>query len=161
MKNKLFLDLEDTIITPVVEGWHNTELINIEKINKFISENEIESISLFSFAVWNQEELALFKQHTLPLIEDAIGQKIWRMPTVDDDIIPSCCTQKGVHPSRVDFSEMSNFWSKDLAFILCMKEWFKKSRDIRCILLDDMVEDQALHFPRNNLHLTLLNIDNM
>lgn len=157
----LFLDLEDTLITPVLDGWHNTELINVDKIRSFISKNQCEAVHLFSFAIWNQREKELFQKHCQPMIESALGMKLGRIPTVDDDIIPACCEQKRIHPSKVDFSDMSAFWSKDLAFVLCIKQWFRINRSVHAILLDDAVEDTKIQFARNNLCIDMFNIDQL
>ncbi len=159
MQKKLFIDLENTLISPVVDSWLSSEVINIEKIKDFISQHEIESVNIFSFAIWNEQERNLFKNHLLFDIEEGLGQKILHIPTVDNEIIPACCKQKKMNRENVNFINLTQFWSKDLAFILCMKEWFKNSQDLNCILLDDMVENQNMNILKNNLNLSIFNID--
>ena len=43
----LFLDLEDTVITPVIDGWHLFEIINQDKIQTVINRFEPNFIDIF------------------------------------------------------------------------------------------------------------------
>ena len=156
----LFLDLEDTIITPVTNGWFNVDLINFDKINNFIKSNDVESINIFSFAIHNERELNLFNKHTRNWLEDCLKTKFKIVPTVDEDILVACCKQKNIAPSTIDFSDMSDFWSKDLAFILCIKEWFKEQKNQNFVLLDDAVENCSFTWNKNNHSLNYLVLKN-
>lgn len=160
--NTLFLDLEDTIITPATLGWHLCELINIEKINKFITKHNIEVISIFSFAVHNEREKMLFKKHDQVMIEKALGKSLFRIPTVDDDIIPACSKQKSLAPSLVSFNDIIEFWGKDLAFQLFLKEEFKNNRvPMNIFFLDDAIEDFHFQIPKLQLNVQTFNIDDL
>lgn len=161
MNKILFLDLEDTIITPVTTGWHNIDLINLEKIKSFILENKITTLNIFSFAIWNESEKEKFSDKCLPWIESELGHKVSFIPTVDSHIINACCLQKGLNRSTVDFSDLGAFWSKDIAFMLCIKEWFKDKTDNHCFLLDDVVENVDMFFSKNNLKISILNVDKL
>lgn len=160
--NILFLDLEDTIITPATLGWHLCELINVDKIKRFISNNNIEVVSIFSFAVHDKREKMLFEKHNRAMIEQALGHSLFRIPTVDDDIVPACARQKSLAPSLISFQEMVEFWGKDLAFQLFLKEDFQRNRTpINIFFLDDAIEDFHFEIPKLALTVKTFNIDDL
>jgi hypothetical protein len=150
MKAKhLFLDLEDTIITPVTTGWHNTELINVALIRKHILDLNPDFIHIFSFAIWDERELGLFRKHCCPMIEQALGIKISNVPTVDDDIIPACCDIMGLSRSTVTFDDVSSFWSKHESFRLwCRRKFINRAfSEVKVVLLDDAVINETFSWP--------------
>lgn len=160
----LYLDLEDTVITPVVEGWHNLELINIEKVRALMAQWQPHYLHLFSFAVWNKQELALFNEHARPQLEKELGMRLNTAATVDDDILPACCAVRMMSPSKVDFSEMSAFWGKHDAFRLFVQHRFcRGTREVpvEVALLDDAVMDERFEWPRWKLRGELINIDDL
>lgn len=158
----LFLDLEDTVITPAMEGWHLCELINIDKINAFIKKHQIEIVNIFSFAIHNQREKELFIKHNRSMIENALGMKLFEIPTMDDNIIPACCREKGIHQSTLDFADVVSFWSKDLSFILFLKDKFKNNKHQHEIFfLDDAIVDMNFSFPNQNFNAQCFNIDEL
>jgi hypothetical protein len=166
MAKHLFLDLEDTIITPVMNGWFNTELINLQKIRKVIAEFQPDQVHVFSFAIWNERELKGFNDGTRRMIEEALGVKLIMVPAVDDQIIPACCSILKIAASTVDFSDASAFWGKHEAFRLFARSTFKYTWaaweiDTHVLLLDDAVFDEKFEWP--DLHITgeIRNIDAM
>ena len=158
----LFLDLEDTIITPVVEGWWRTELINVAKIKAFMAEFKPDFVHLFSFAIWNRNEDVGFQAGTRPLIEEGLGVKLTWCPIVDDDILPSCMKVLNLAPGTMDFSDMSDFWGKQEAFRLFMRHTFRSgSTPVEVTLLDDAVYNETFEWPHLQLKGRILNIDQM
>lgn len=158
----LFLDLEDTIITPVVDGWFNTHLINLQTIKSFMEEFKPDFVHIFSFAIWNQSELLRFNQGTRPMIENALGVKLSAVPTVDDDILPTAARVMRMDPSSIDFQEMSNFWGKHEAFRLNMRNQFKSAHtDVEVVLLDDAVFNEEFHWPDLKVKGRILNIEEL
>lgn len=159
----LFVDLEDTIITPVLDGWMNTHLINTDKIKALVAEFKPDVVNIFSFAVWNQQELLRFNIGTRPMIEKLLGRPLSIVPTVDDDIIPACCAVMGIDPGAVDFSDMSDFWGKHEAFRLMMRHTFantaKHDVDVEVMLLDDAVINEEFHWPDLRIRGRIINID--
>lgn len=162
----LFLDLEDTIIFPVMNGWNDTHLVNVEKIKAFIADFKPDQVHIFSFAIWNQRELKGFMNGTRMMIQDALGVKFTVVPTVDDDIIPRCCDMMGLNRSTVDFQEMSNFWGKHEAFRLFVRSklqtgWVKWKIESEVVLLDDAVWDENFEWPDLHVKGRIINIDKM
>lgn len=162
----LFLDLEDTVICPVVQGWHNVELINIDKIRQVIEQFDPRSVHIFSFAIHNEDELSRFCLFVKDGLENAIGRKIELVPTVDGEIRHACCEIMHISPDRVDFSDMSDFWSKQEAFRLFSRfvfrnSWKNWSTDTEVMLLDDAVDDENFEFPNLHLRGFIRNIDKL
>ncbi len=162
----LFLDLEDTVITPVMDGWFNTHLINKQKVKGIMSEFKPHFVHLFSFAVWNQAEKLRFDLGTRPMLEESLGIKLCTAWTVDDDIIPMCCKVMNLGNGSVDFQEMSNFWSKHEAFRLSMRHTFRDTHrhpdlDVEVMLLDDAVINETFAWPDLKIKGHILNIDNL
>lgn len=164
-RRHLFLDLEDTVITPVLDGWFNTHMINVPKVKNFIAEFKPDAVHLFSFAVWNAAERERFNLGTRPMLENCLGIKLSGVPTVDDEIIPACCSVMGLSVTTVDFSEMSNFWGKHEAFRLNMRHMFKNTHthdvDTEVVLLDDCVINENFEWPDLRIKGRIINIDLM
>lgn len=156
MHKILFLDLESTIITPVGNGWHTFELINIQKIQDVISEFQPNEISVFSFAIHNEHELELFNKITRPWIDNALGRHLVKVPTVSE-IIDKCKIIMGIQ-GKVSFMDMLDFWSKNLSFQLFTKNL---GENLEVLLLDDIVVDQDFSWKEQNIHGKIRNIDSM
>lgn len=160
MIKHLWLDLEDTIITPVVNGWFNTQLMNVEKIKRFITEFKPDFVHVFSFAIWNEHELLRFNEGTRPMIEKALEIQFSIVPTVDDDILPVCSKVMNLH--GLTFIDMSDFWGKQEAFRLNMRHMFATTdQEIDVVLLDDAVFNEKFSWPDLHIQGQILNIDKM
>lgn len=161
---ELFLDLEDTVITPVVNGWHNCEFINRARIGEFIEEFRPDRVSLFSFALHNQRELELFVRGLRPDLEQWLGHSLSLTPTVDDDIIPACCREMGLSPATVDFTEALAFWNKQQGFKLWLRDtvkrrWQDSNTETQVLLLDDVVYNEDFRWPDIYVQGSIRNID--
>ena len=165
MIKHLFLDLENTIITPAMNGWHHTELINVEKIKNIISDFKPDHVHVFSFAIWNKIQLHEFNASTRSMIEKALGVKLENVPTVNDDIIPACCSIRKIHSDRVTFSDASEFWCKHESFRLFTRFTFKNAwpaweSQTHVMLLDDMVFNEKFEWADMRITGEIKNIDN-
>ena len=167
LRRELWLDLESTVITPVIEGWWKSELINVEKVKDVIASFAPHRINIFSFAIWNSLEREKFNQGTRPMLEQALGVELNLVLTVDEDIIPACCKEMGIQPVMVDFQEMSNFWSKQGAFRLCMRSHAANHRrhnlnlPLHVLLLDDAVYNEVMRWPDLQTIVEQRNIDQL
>jgi hypothetical protein len=165
VRSHLFIDLEDTVITPVIEGWWKTELINIDKVKAVMAKFQPDFLHIFSFAIWNVAQREQFNQAVRPMLEAALGMQFSLVPTVDEDILPVCCKVMGLQRSLVDFQEMSNFWGKHEAFRLCMRNMFSKTREHGIVgevmLLDDAVFNETFMWPDLQVKGCILNIDEL
>lgn len=158
----LFLDLESTIVTDLVDGWHTGQIINLEKILALIEKFNPDKIGIFSFAIWNEEELKKFNQHLREEIERVLDRKLDIVLTVDDDIIPACCAVRKLLRSTVSFNDATEFWSKGETFRLFMRNQFGSTDNppTSVILIDDVVWDESWHWPELNVSGQLINIIN-
>ena len=52
MKKVWFFDLEETII----RSWNDPILINKDRVTRFIEENGIKEITIFSAAIWHEND---------------------------------------------------------------------------------------------------------
>lgn len=153
---KLFLDLEDTVITPVFEGWANAELMNIQKVRGVISQFQPDEVHIFSFAIWDKDDIHNFNFWVRNRLELALGVNILLIPTVDD-ILDTCCKQTGIVRSTVDFKDLLQFWGKQDSFKHCVKGM----KDCQVMLLDDSVMDESFSFPEISVSGLILNIDKL
>lgn len=156
----LWLDLEDTVITPVLDGWFNTHVINVQKVKDFISDFRPDQVHIFSFAVWNEFERNAFNMGTRPMLEKALGVKFSSVPTVDDEILPIACKVMGISKDAVKFSDMSEFWGKHESFRLNMRHLFRANKNqVEVVLLDDAVFNEEFFWPDLNVKGRIINID--
>jgi hypothetical protein len=125
-------------------------MINIEQISKFIYIFKPDYIHIFSFAIWDETQKALFNLHCRPMIESSLKIKINNVLTVDDDIIPACCSVMGLNTNTVTFDDASSFWSKHESFRLWCRHHFKfigDLTDIEVLFLDDIVFNEHFNWP--------------
>lgn len=159
-KRVLFLDLEDTVITPVMNGWFNTQMINVQKVRDFIATFKPDQVHIFSFAIWNEFERNAFNLGTRPRLEEVLGVKFSAVPTVDGEIKSAACKVLGINPDVVTFTEMSDFWGKHEAFRLNIRHIFKNNKNaVQVVLLDDAVFNEEFNWPDLNVKGHIINID--
>lgn len=157
----LFLDLEDTIITPVLSGWWNTQIINERVIEKVLADWNPDFIHIFSFAIHNKRELDLFEIGTRPIIESFLKRKLDKVFSVEDDILPVCCKAKGLSIERTDFSDLCDFWGKQDSFRIFLRNCnlFGIFHPVEVLFLDDCVEDEDFSFHTPNIGGLIRKID--
>jgi hypothetical protein len=158
----LFLDLEDTVITPVVDDWANTELINCEKVKSFIEQFQPNYVNIFSFAVWHAQDLAEFNWSVRPRLEKALEVPLTSVPLLDTDILQACCNAKWISSKRVHRKDVINFWGKQEAFRLFTMNKYGRIDSTQIshevVLLDDQVHHEEFLLPKLGLRGRLLNI---
>lgn len=162
----LFLDLEDTITTPNIDGWDSVDIINTDKIKSVIDSFDPDYVSIFSFALHDSHQLKLFNKSVRLPIENAIDRQLSLIFTVDTDIIPICCEVKMLHPQKVSFDDISSFWSKHDSFRLMMRGLYSKTyakwkKETEVILLDDAVFNEEFNWPDIKVSGKILNIDDL
>lgn len=162
-KLKIFLDLEDTVIQPVLKGWANVDLLPLERVKNFINSFESKDISLniFSFALHSQTDVERFSMFVRPTLEEQLGLKFEWIP--DSEMIKNiCCQQMNIHPDRVDFMEMVDFWGKQLSFQITAQNFIKKSifrPSDHIVLLDDAVVTTKMTIA--DVNILIKNVDEL
>lgn len=156
----LFLDLEDTIVTPLLNGWANFNLVNVDLIKTWMSVINPDHVHIFSFAIHGDFDKKAFDTFVRPAVENVIGRSLEMVPTVDDDIIPTIARRMRLVPETVTLSNVNEFWGKDFAFQLFANATFpaKDGEFVKAFLLDDTTEFSTHVFPKNQLQVEMIKI---
>lgn len=154
----LFLDLEDTVVTPVTEGWHNVSLMNVDKIKKFINEFKPDTVNIFSFAIHDEHDLKGFNLSLRDWLERELDVTLNLVPTLFGDILPVCCKMLKLGNGAVSFQDLRDFVGKQEAFRMFVRSEFKNC-DI--VLIDDLVFNEKSEWPDLNVTCTFLNVESM
>lgn len=128
---KLFIDLEGTVIN----DWFDMVPVMVDTMREKIGGHEVE---IFSFAVFNDEDLQRFNIDIKPTIEEVFGCKVVKCHTVEEI---KAVVQKGtgLYLSITDFIQL---FGKERAFQeFCLKE------KVSGTLFDDMVRDMTITTP--------------
>lgn len=137
---KIFLDLEDTII----KLWDDPQLVNVQAINSFLTmlahdRPRVETISIFSFAIWDDKDRAAFvDRHIKSTVEQALNVTVDEWPSVEQmqQIIEKWSGFKFF--DRMDFMQLHG---KHDAFI---KMCIAREQNVHCILIDDAVPHRTV-----------------
>jgi hypothetical protein len=160
MSKHLFLDLENTLVAPVNNGWESFELINIDKIRKAIDIFSADTISIFSFALWTKNDVDLFNQRARTTIEQTLGRGLTNVFSVHD-ILLKCAATVGKCPSTFNASEINREISpvigKQEAFKLFCKSSYNSAAQV--LLIDDTVFDEKFIWPQFNFSGIIYKID--
>lgn len=157
---ELWLDLEDTVITPVEEGWSSSWLLPYcQVLAEHLAAHPIDKLHVFSFAIHTQEDVAQFDQWIRPHLEKVLGMPISCVPTVQDDIIPACRAVTGIN-GELPLSDVVSFWGKAGAFKLWIKWLCQTGRNEadKVVLIDDAVWTELCHWPDWNLQVDVIRI---
>lgn len=136
MQNKIvFVDLEETL----VESWTNLLLCKKSKVEAFVEEHG-NVVQLFSFAVWDDNDIKIFNDQIKPVCEAGHGlvfEKVWCCK----DFLYAVKKYTGVH---FELHEILSVWGKARTF-----EDFVLNlglRDTEFVLLDDVVPNKVVTF---------------
>lgn len=146
MKRILFLDLENTII----DTWDTCNLAsNHEVIKNWIKENNFDEVHVFSYAIWNEDDVNTFDRPEFRgWLESVFEIKFNDNILTIDKMIKLCNNNLRIIMDRDDFFA---FMKKDIAFRLICEQLF---HECDCFLLDDMVKNTSL-FIGNHLINTI------
>lgn len=160
----LFLDLENTVISPVVSShvssWADTELINTLQVKAFLDSYRPDYLHVFSFAIWNQDDLAGFNWSVRPRLEKAFGMQFSTVPLLDTDIRDACCNRKWLKSEDVGRKQVIDYWGKQDAFRLYAQQKYGQPQGIlqEVVLLDDQVTSEEFFMPSLRLKGRLIDI---
>jgi len=157
-KVKVFLDLEETVIT----NWKDGTLMHqrCKRIRSFL--NSLDgfdgTVSIFSFAVHNERDVIDFVCSMRERIEQSLGVTVTECLTVEQmaeksQQLTGCRWLDGDTMGGFDIFEFCLVKGKQGAFDdVCL---FRETNDTRCILIDDVVPDRVTHFKQRNLTIEL------
>ncbi len=150
-----FFDLEDTVVTPNIEGWHTVELINSDLMRGYLAALRPHASHVFSFALHDSHQRNLFNTYARQRIEQDLGVAFSFVPTVDEEILPICCKMMRLNPQRVDFMDVTSFWGKQESFRMFVRHLFGTNTQdrphVKCVLFDDSVINEKFEYPDLNL----------
>jgi hypothetical protein len=141
----IFFDLEDTLITPVIEGWLMCELVNFHKIQSILNEFQPTHVHTFTFAIHDDNDRCGFEAHCKQWIEQT-HQFTFSTCNGIHEIRERCCRVKGLQSNLTSISDMVEFWGKQVSFRLFAEDWFKQSfskhnpnQPVEIMLVDDSI----------------------
>lgn len=144
----LYLDLEDTVITPQLEGWLAVDVINIPQVKQFIQTWAPDYVHIFSFAIYHSEDLEGFNRSLRARLERVLGVEFSSVPRLDFEIKEACCNETWIHESHVTRQEIIDFFGKQGSFRHFVKQKFQHTQvPIEVAFLDDMVFTEKFDWP--------------
>jgi|GEM_PF-3636301 len=144
--NKVFLDLEETVITSFDEGL----LCNLDLVKRFLTKHNTSKVSIFSFAIWNSKDREEFHRGIRRNIERGLGVEVISVPTVEE----IAASIKRGNKTHFSIHDIISIWGKHRAFF----DWCKFEEVDDCILLDDVVPNLILHDIDKGQRLQTINI---
>lgn len=152
-----FLDLEQTIISI----WTDPVLCNVGKIRSFLEENDIKTVGIFSFAIYNYNDQVIFEREIKPMIERALGVTVLTWPSVQDQVKADQEFTGRRSYSDFEIHDFIAYRGKQDAFRNYVLSKLSKYQFRRAILIDDVVPDQTIVDRRNNWAIEYYNVDRL
>ena len=150
----VFIDLEQTII----DSWSSGELINVSPIRRFLQARNIQDVSIFSFAIYNEKDKQDFDTRLRPSIEEALGVKVMSWPSVQDMIREEKKFTGIVFDQAYEIAEYIQLRGKKDGFINYIQGTCEFDL---AILIDDTVPDQTLSHRFEGWSIELWNVDSL
>lgn len=159
MTKKVFLDLEETIIT----CWDDPVLMNVQRLRDLLERLSVKEVDIFSFAVWTDVDVMKFNTDMRMMIETALNVQVRKTWPVSEIKQVVCHKMGGAVFSTSEFCAL---WGKVRAFpdfIEAQKaKWtldFVNSDHF--ILLDDCVPNKSIINKDENIIIDLINIEDL
>lgn len=162
-KRIAFIDLEDTVIEPVLSGWPAASpCAAIEKVKRALDVWKPDEVQLFSFAIGDSAELEGFNTHVKGWLQERLGHSIVASPTVNDDVIPAICRQRRLHRSKVAFRDVVDFLGKHEGFRLFVRDCFARvDGGVEVLLIDDAVLNESFEWPDLRIKGQIINVETL
>jgi len=158
----IFFDLEDTLITPVIDGWMNCEFVNFHKIQTILNEFQPTHVHTFTFAIHDEADRRGFDNHVRSRLEQAHNITFSTCNGIHE-IRERCCRVKGLLSKLTSISVMVEFWGKQVSFRLFAEDWFKQSfskhnpnQSVEIMLVDDSIIPEKFELFDGNLKASVV-----
>lgn len=153
MKNLIFLDLEETLI----DDWFNGLLLpeKCRKIRQFIQAISYSEIGIFSYAIYNDEDLKKFQGTLKGPLETILEKKITQEVLTIEKIMNIVCKNCNIHSAKFTITDFFYFFNKQGGFL----EFAKTFKDTNLWLIDDAVDNIKVNFQDINVNVNIINID--
>jgi hypothetical protein len=145
VQKTVFVDLEECLAL----SWADPIPCNHEKVERFLAEHGRE-VELFSFAVWNEKEVEIFREKHGPMLEREFNCKFVNVHPLSKvhDIV------RRFNQVHFESWELSSIWGKARSFEdFCL--WQNKT-DWHFVLFDDTVLDKTIHYTGSNVIIELV-----
>ena len=142
---KVFLDLEETIIT----NWDEGLLINTQVVNQWLKDVGVTDVRIFSFAIWDEKDKFHFEGVMRPTLERALEVNIVEWLSVQEMMQLS---KQFSGLQWLDVTDFVQLRGKHGAFFDVCKV---RENNCTCILLDDAIPHETLLVHHRNLTLEL------
>lgn len=146
----MFWDLEETVIESFTEPHH----VNIERMLTISKHFSTSSVEIFSFAIWNSRDKAIFDVKMKVSLEALYDIEITGALMMAD-VNRSYFKHTGVWLDDIDFTAILG---KHGAFVEYVKMVTKGNEEF--ILVDDVVDNATFHFRDTNTIIHLVNVTN-
>lgn len=143
-KTHLYIDLEETVIY----SWWNPKCLheNIRKIKTFAIENNISSCTVYSMAIFDQEESQNFYNSILPLFHNELDLEV-NVITLEE-VFDLIVKNTSIHGKISEWSDIFLFNGKQDSFIQYIKAM--KTENQTYVLFDDVVDNLTMVFEDTN-----------
>jgi hypothetical protein len=154
MKKVVFLDLEDTVIDEF-DAAALARLVNVEPVREFLEVEAPSTVRLFSFALWDEHRVALFREFFEARLNRALGVELDLKDTFTTEKLFELCRRLGtVFESD---NECMLFHGKDFGFQHFI-EMSTEFDDTEVVLVDDAVQTKQIFYPARRLTLRMVNV---
>ena len=155
IEHKLFLDLEETIIT----NWSESVLVNAGAIKEWIDqmfETDRVEVRMFSFAIWNDLDKLHFEMSGMKaMIERALDVVIVEWLSVDE-------MRKIVEEwSGIQYFDTTDFVSMNGKHGCFEKVCLARETNAECTLIDDVVPDRSIIDRTRNLEIHFVPVQHL
>jgi uncharacterized ubiquitin-like protein YukD len=146
MKKILLLDLEETVI-PEFGNFYIPDLWSA-CLSKFIREGRFDEVRIYSWAIYNNKDKALFESVSLPLSIE-LGTPFSYVYTVEE-VIADVKQYCNIHLR--DINDFFDFYNKErVLYDLSLNGWLPENTHIT--LLDDAVKEVTIEIERSKIEI--------
>jgi hypothetical protein len=147
---QVFLDLEETVIN----NWDEGLLANTSQVREFLATLAVTQFTVFSFAVWNEQDQRDFDRRHRRVLEKALDCRVAACPSVADFMAAD------TELTGVQFDSLTDFISirgKVGAFT----NWVRFHGISRALLVDDVVPNVDILTRDNGDLIRFINVTDL
>jgi hypothetical protein len=147
----LYLDLEETIIA----GWDNPTFINSAKIRKYLRDNRVKEVIIYSFAIQNDCDRESFNFHLKERIEEYFNISVIQVLTLLEimEVVKKY--------DRIQYSDTYDFTQINGKYFSFLKYCLMENTGEISILIDDCVPDCISHYSNPETTIRTISVENL
>lgn len=150
----VFVDLEDTVINEWMPVYKDMHLLDekVAKLRRFLSLNNVDGISIFSFACYSHRDVPIFDRSLRAWLARDLGLDPQAISVTD----VKAFTDELLDEFGFDFIEVSEYLDKFRTFVEFAQHRY---RERTVVLIDDAVPNTELNYHDQLLRIVTLNVD--